>query len=54
MAFAASEFHDHPVISDEIYESLVYDGRRHVSPASVSADARERTVLSTAFRRPMR
>ena len=33
------------VISDEIYESLVYDGRRHVSPASVSADARERTIV---------
>ena len=28
------------VLSDEIYESLVYDGRRHVSPAAVSADAR--------------
>jgi aspartate/methionine/tyrosine aminotransferase len=34
-----------PVLSDEIYESLVYDGRRHVSPASISADARERTVV---------
>ncbi len=33
------------VVSDEIYEHLVYDGRRHVSPASVSADARGRTVL---------
>ena len=33
------------MISDEIYESLVYDGRRHVSPASVSADARERTIV---------
>ena len=33
------------VASDEIYEGLVYDGRRHVSPASVSADARGRTVL---------
>ncbi len=33
------------VLSDEIYEWLVYDGRRHVSPASVSADARGRTVL---------
>ncbi len=33
------------VISDEIYESLIYDGRRHISPASVSADARERTIL---------
>ena len=36
---------DDPVLSDEIYESLVYDGRRHVSPAAVSADARERTVV---------
>jgi aspartate aminotransferase len=34
-----------PVISDEIYEALVYDGNRHVSPASVSPDARERTIL---------
>src|SRR5262249_41839435 len=33
------------VISDEIYEALVYDGRRHVSPASLSDDARGRTVL---------
>ena len=34
-----------PVLSDEIYESLVYDGRRHVSPAAVSADAQARTVV---------
>jgi aspartate/methionine/tyrosine aminotransferase len=33
------------VISDEIYESLIYDGRSHVSPASLSPEARERTVL---------
>jgi aspartate aminotransferase len=33
------------VISDEIYETLIYDGRRHVSPASLSPDARGRTVL---------
>ncbi|MFI5461283.1 MAG: pyridoxal phosphate-dependent aminotransferase [Isosphaerales bacterium] len=43
MGFA--ERHDYLVISDEIYESLVYDGRRHVSPASISVDARERTIL---------
>jgi len=43
MGFA--EKHDYTVISDEIYESLVYDGIRHVSPASVSADARERTIV---------
>ena len=45
MGFANGEYWDDPVLSDEIYESLVYDGRRHVSPAAVSADARERTVV---------
>jgi aspartate aminotransferase len=43
MSFARDR--DLTVISDEIYESLVYDGCRHISPASVSADARARTVL---------
>src|SRR5262249_14933114 len=43
MGFAAS--HDCPVISDEIYASLVFDGRRHVSQAAVSADARRRTIV---------
>src|SRR5439155_19400261 len=33
------------VLSDEIYEALVFDGRQHVSPASVSDDARRRTVV---------
>lgn len=33
------------VISDEIYETIVYDGHRHVSPAALSADMRERTVV---------
>jgi len=37
--------HDLYVISDEIYENLVYDGGRHVSPAVLSAEARARTVL---------
>jgi aspartate/methionine/tyrosine aminotransferase len=32
------------VLSDEIYERLIYDGRCHVSPASVSADACDRTI----------
>ncbi|MBI2803381.1 MAG: pyridoxal phosphate-dependent aminotransferase [Planctomycetes bacterium] len=41
--FAAAR--DLRVISDEIYESLIYDGRRHVSPAALSPDARARTVL---------
>lgn len=33
------------LISDEIYESIVYDGRRHVSPAGLSAELRARTVI---------
>jgi aspartate/methionine/tyrosine aminotransferase len=32
------------LISDEIYEALVYDGRQHVSPVTLK-DARQRTVL---------
>lgn len=43
MDFAAA--HDLLVISDEIYEALIFDGKRHVSPASLSSDARGRTVL---------
>jgi aspartate aminotransferase len=45
LEFSGTQYRDHPIISDEIYESLVYDGRRHVSPAAVSADARERTIV---------
>jgi aspartate/methionine/tyrosine aminotransferase len=33
------------VISDEIYETIIYDGHRHVSPAALSPDMRERTVV---------
>jgi aspartate aminotransferase len=32
------------LISDEIYESIIYDGRRHVSPAALSPEARSRCV----------
>jgi len=45
MEFAERPSFDHPVISDEVYEALVYDGRKHVSPAAVSAGARSRTVI---------
>jgi aspartate/methionine/tyrosine aminotransferase len=37
------------VLSDEIYETLIYDGRRHVSPASLSPDARARTVVANSL-----
>lgn len=41
----AAELFDLYVISDEIYENLIYDGRRHVSPASLSPEAKERTII---------
>ena len=43
-----SEFakkHDLLIISDEIYEKLIYDGEKHISIASLSEDAFERTVV---------
>jgi aspartate aminotransferase len=43
MEFA--EARDMYVISDEIYETLVYHGCRHTSPATLSPAARRRTVL---------
>jgi aspartate aminotransferase len=43
MGFAAD--HELWVLSDEIYEALVYDGRSHLSPAALSEDAKSRTVL---------
>ena len=33
------------IISDEIYEKLIYDGERHISIASLSQDAYERTIV---------
>lgn len=33
------------IVSDEIYEKLVYDGKKHVSFASVSEDAKSRTFV---------
>ena len=40
-----AEAHDLTILSDEIYEALVYDGRKHVSPAALGESARARTVL---------
>ncbi len=41
--------HDFFLISDEIYEKLIYDGCRHFSIASVSDEVRERTVTVNGF-----
>lgn len=37
------------ILSDEAYEDLVFDGARHVSPASLSRDAARRTVTIHTF-----
>jgi aspartate aminotransferase len=37
--------HDFTIISDEIYEKLLYDGRRHVSIAALSQEVAARTVV---------
>lgn len=37
--------HDLLIISDEIYEKLIYDGEKHISIASLSDDAYERTIV---------
>jgi aspartate/methionine/tyrosine aminotransferase len=45
---AAHEFAERrglAILADEIYEALVYDGRRHVSPAAAAPTARARTVV---------
>jgi aspartate/methionine/tyrosine aminotransferase len=47
MDFATA--HDLRVLSDEIYEALVYDGRTHVSPARLSQDARARIILTNSL-----
>ena len=37
--------HNLIIVSDEMYEKLIYDGESHVSIASVSDDAYERTIV---------
>ncbi len=37
------------ILSDEIYEKLLYDGVEAVSPASFSDEARERVIIASGF-----
>ncbi len=37
------------IMSDEIYSTLVYDGAEAVSPASLSDEAKERTIVVSGF-----
>lgn len=41
--------HGLTIISDEVYEKIVYDGFEHVSVASLSSDIYQRTVTVNAF-----
>ncbi|TRL37815.1 MalY/PatB family protein [Rhizobium straminoryzae] len=45
---ALAETHDTLIISDEIHCDLLFDGRRHVPIATVSAEARNRTITLMA------
>lgn len=42
-------YHDIFVVSDEIYENLLYDGATHLSIGAVSPAAFERTIVSNGF-----
>ncbi len=44
-----AEEHDLVLISDEIYEKVTYDDRVHVPLASVSPEARDRTITLNSF-----
>ena len=37
------------LVSDEIYEAITYDGRTHVSPASLGEPVRARTIVVNSF-----
>jgi aspartate aminotransferase len=41
--------HNLYIMSDEIYEHLTYDGAKHVSPASFSKEAFDRTIIVSGF-----
>ncbi len=41
--------HNLYIMSDEIYEHLVYDGARHVAPATLSKEAEARTIIVSGF-----
>ncbi len=46
---AFAKTHDLAIISDEIYDAFVYEGVCHVSVASLSEDAKNRTVIVNGF-----
>jgi len=41
--------HNLLIVSDEVYEKLVFDGLKHISIASLSEELRERTILVNSY-----
>lgn len=41
--------HDLIIITDEVYEKLVYDGRRHMSIAALSPELKDRAIVVNSF-----
>lgn len=41
--------HNLYILSDEIYEHLVYDGQQHVAPATFSKEVEARTIIVSGF-----
>jgi len=41
--------HNLTVMSDELWEDIIFDGRRHISLASLNSDVADRTVTSFGF-----
>ncbi len=46
---AVAQRHNLYILSDEIYEHLLYDGAEHVGPASFGPDAVSRTIIVSGF-----
>lgn len=44
--------HNLYIMSDEIYEHLVYDGVQHVAPATFGKDVEARTIIVSGFYKP--
>ncbi|MEN6303029.1 MAG: pyridoxal phosphate-dependent aminotransferase [Armatimonadia bacterium] len=38
--------HDLTIVSDEIYKHILYDGRKHLTTAALSDEAKERTIIA--------
>lgn len=40
---------DFYIVSDEIYEKLIYEGKKHISIASISEEIKEKTIVINGF-----